>query len=212
MESKAVFKSAGVALAATASLALVGCGGSDSTTESNSTTTATESASTASETVASANGGGQSAPICTDVPAQEDRSSEPALAKPKQAALSGNWSIKFETSCGDFTVKLDTKNSPKTSASLAYLTKSGFYDGLAVNRVAAGFVVQAGSPTGDTSGDAGYKIREAPAKNFRYKKGVLAMAKGGSEPAGTSSSQFFVALDNIQLPAEYAVEIGRAHV
>jgi peptidyl-prolyl cis-trans isomerase B (cyclophilin B) len=37
-------------------------------------------------------------------------------------------------------------------------------------------------------------------------KGVVAMAKGGTEPAGTSGSQFFIVTGaDVGLPAEYAI-------
>ena len=59
---------------------------------------------------------------------------------------------------------------------------------------------------GDGTGGPGYKIREAPPKDVVYSEGVVAMAKGGDEPAGTSGSQFFVVTGNeTGLPPDYAV-------
>jgi len=44
----------------------------------------------------------------------------------------------------------------------------------------------------DGSGGPGYSVEEAPDSDLKYEKGVVAMAKTGDEPAGTSGSQFFV--------------------
>ena len=47
---------------------------------------------------------------------------------------------------------------------------------------------------------------EAPPQDLVYKKGVVAMAKTGTEPAGTSGSQFFVVTaEDAQLPPDYAL-------
>src|ERR687886_744965 len=83
-------------------------------------------------------------------------------------------------------VELDADKAPKTSASVAYLVRKGFYDGLTFHRIADGFVIQGGDPRGDGTGGPGYKVRERPPGNTRYVRGVVAMAKAGNEPAGTS--------------------------
>ena len=52
----------------------------------------------------------------------------------------------------------------------------------------------------------GYQTVDAPASSARYTKGVVAMAKTGAEPAGTSGSQFFVVTgEDVGLPPDYAV-------
>jgi cyclophilin family peptidyl-prolyl cis-trans isomerase len=110
------------------------------------------------------------------------------------------------TSCGSFEIELDTQQAPKTTNSFAYLAEEGFYDGLDFPRIAPGFVIQGGSPTGDTSGDAGYSVDEKPPSNLEYTKGVVAMAKTSAEPPGRSGSQFFVVTAaDAGLPAEYAL-------
>ena len=53
-------------------------------------------------------------------------------------------------------------------------------------------MIQGGDPKGDGTGGPGYSVVEAPPKDLVYRKGVVAMAKTGAEPAGTSGSQFFV--------------------
>jgi cyclophilin family peptidyl-prolyl cis-trans isomerase len=89
---------------------------------------------------------------------------------------------------------------------VAYLVRKGFYDGLTFHRIADGFVIQGGDPKGDGTGGPGYKVRERPPGNTRYVRGVVAMAKAGNEPPGTSGSQFFVVTGgNANLPPDYAL-------
>jgi peptidyl-prolyl cis-trans isomerase B (cyclophilin B) len=96
------------------------------------------------------------------------------------------------TNCGTFAFTLDAARSPKTSASFYSLVKRGFFDGLTFHRVAAGFVIQGGDPTGTGSGGPGYTVVEAPPKNTQYVLGDVAMAKTEAQPAGASGSQFFI--------------------
>ena len=110
------------------------------------------------------------------------------------------------TNCGTFAIELDVEEAPKTSASFVALARDGFYDGLSFHRIAPGFVIQGGDPNGDGTGGPGYKTREAPPDDVVYSEGVVAMAKGGDEPAGTAGSQFFVVTaPDAGLPADYAV-------
>jgi peptidyl-prolyl cis-trans isomerase B (cyclophilin B) len=70
-------------------------------------------------------------------------------------------------------------------------------------------VIQGGDPDGNGSGGPGYSVTEAPPSNLRYRRGVVAMAKTGAEPAGTSGSQFFVVTaEDASLPPDYAL-LGR---
>jgi peptidyl-prolyl cis-trans isomerase B (cyclophilin B) len=55
-------------------------------------------------------------------------------------------------------------------------------------------------------GGPGYTTVDPPPKDTRYVKGLVAMAKSGPDPAGTSGSQFFVVTgENVGLPPDYAV-------
>lgn len=87
---------------------------------------------------------------------------------------------------------MDVKDSPKTSASFYSLVKRGFFDGLTFHRVAAGFVIQGGDPSGTGGGGPGYTVVEPPPKNTEYVAGDVAMAKTQTDPPGASGSQFFV--------------------
>lgn len=96
------------------------------------------------------------------------------------------------TTCGPFTIALDTTQQPKTVNSFVHLARGGFYNGLDFHRVVPQFVVQAGDPLGTGMGGPGYSVTEKPPPNTVYKRGVVAMAKTGLQPPGASGSQFFV--------------------
>jgi peptidyl-prolyl cis-trans isomerase B (cyclophilin B) len=118
-------------------------------------------------------------------------------------------SVVVDTNKGSFTFDLATDVSPCTTASFAGLVQKGFFDGLTFHRIVPGFVIQGGDPLGDGTGGPGYSTVDAPPPDTSYDKGLVAMAKAGNEPAGTSGSQFFVvSADSVQLPADYAV-LGR---
>jgi peptidyl-prolyl cis-trans isomerase B (cyclophilin B) len=110
------------------------------------------------------------------------------------------------TSEGSFEIELDTERAPITSNSFAFLAEEGFFDGGNFHRIVPGFVIQGGDPLGTGTGGPGYSCVEQPPANLEYTKGVVAMAKSGAEPAGTSGSQFFVVTgQNVGLPPEYAL-------
>lgn len=116
------------------------------------------------------------------------------------------YTAKVVTSCGEFTITMDAKRAPKTGGSFVTLAKDGFFDGTTFHRVAKGFVVQGGDPNGDGTGGPGYSVVEAPPEDLQYVRGVVAMAKTGTEAAGTSGSQFFVVTgEDTGLPPDYAL-------
>jgi peptidyl-prolyl cis-trans isomerase B (cyclophilin B) len=107
---------------------------------------------------------------------------------------------------GEVRIELYPQDAPKTVESFIALSKKGFYDGLTFHRIVAGFVIQGGDPKGDGTGGPGYTVVEKPPGGLQYVKGVVAMAKGGSEPPGASGSQFFVVTaEDAQLPPDYAL-------
>ena len=123
-----------------------------------------------------------------------------------RSTRSKTWTLTFDTSCGSFVVTLDLDGAPSTSASLVALAKAGFYDDTVFHRIVPGFVIQGGDPTQTGTGGPGYATVDAPAQDATYVKGVVAMAKTQTEPAGTSGSQFFVVTgDDIGLPPDYAI-------
>jgi peptidyl-prolyl cis-trans isomerase B (cyclophilin B) len=170
---------------------LAGCGGSSGST----TDTASPSSS----------GGGPPAG-CKAV--AKPKPKQVKLDRPPQTVKRGErLSAAVSTSCGSFEIALDTRDSPKTVNSFAYLAKRGFYDGLDFHRVVPHFVIQGGDPLGNGQGGPGYTIVERPPANTTYRRGVVAMAKSQFQPPGASGSQFFVvtAPADAGLPPDYAV-------
>jgi peptidyl-prolyl cis-trans isomerase B (cyclophilin B) len=149
----------------------------------------------------------ESAPAGCEAAESPQPKGEGKLAKPK-ATLdpAKTYVATVATNCGDFEITLDAKRSPKTGGSFQSLAEKGFYDGTTFHRIVAGFVIQGGDPKGDGTGGPGYSVVEAPPQELVYTKGVVAMAKTGTEPAGTSGSQFFVVTaEDAQLPPDYAL-------
>jgi cyclophilin family peptidyl-prolyl cis-trans isomerase len=185
-------------------LALGACG-SDDDSSSTSTPAAstpaaatTDAATTDAAPATAANG-------CKTVEAQAGLTRKSSKPKTRLAA-SAKAVVTMQTSCGEIQITLDTKDHPVTASSFASLVKSGFYDGLGVVRVVPNFVLQAGDPNGDGTGGASYQVVEAPGDNAAYRQGVVAMAKTGQDPAGASSSQFFIVTGaDAGLPPEYAI-------
>lgn len=111
---------------------------------------------------------------------------------------------------GKITVEFYDKDAPKTVENFLRLTNAGYYDCLTFHRVAKGFVIQGGDPTGTGSGGqsafGGEFADEVNATSALYKngykKGVLAMANRGPN---TNTSQFFIMLDDVQLPPAYTI-------
>jgi peptidyl-prolyl cis-trans isomerase B (cyclophilin B) len=178
-------------------VALAGCGSSTSTSSipSGGGTGSSAATTTASPTTAQTTPAG-----CKSKP-------DGSLKKPSaKLDASKTWTATVKTNCGSFAFKLDVKDAPNASASIAYLAGKKFFDGTIFHRIVPGFVIQGGDPTGSGSGGPGYSTVDKPPSNASYKKGVVAMAKTGDEPAGTAGSQFFVVTGpDAGLPPDYAV-------
>ena len=150
--------------------------------------------------------GGSGGSACKEVAAPQPKNVEKQGRPKLKLDRDKTYTATVDTNCGQFVIELDAKRSPETSASFVSLARDGFYDGLGFHRIAPGFVVQGGDPQGDGTGGPGYKTREAPPDDVAYTEGVVAMAKGGTEPAGTAGSQFFIVTGpDANLPADYAV-------
>jgi cyclophilin family peptidyl-prolyl cis-trans isomerase len=183
---------------------LAGCGGSKKHTTTSAKAAATTSTATTPATTGTTSTTPASGP-CRTVPQPPAKGAQ-HLPKPTLRLDPGKrWTATMATNCGSFTIALDVKHAPKTSASFVSLAKKGFYDQLTFHRIAPGFVIQGGDPNGDGSGGPGYTVVEPPPSSTQYGHGVVAMAKAGNEPAGASGSQFFVMLGDEGLPPEYAI-------
>ncbi len=170
-------------------MALAACGGDDSPAD--------ESEATPPPATAAA---------CEAADAPEPKG-EGDLANPKaRLDRSKTYVATVSTNCGDFEITLDARQAPRTGGSFKSLADKGFFDGTTFHRIVAGFVIQGGDPKGDGTGGPGYSVVEAPPVDLSYSKGVVAMAKTGTEADGTSGSQFFVVTaEDAQLPPQYAL-------
>lgn len=157
-------------------------------------------------------------PVAADKPCSEARPARPVVppitaAPPMTIDPAKTYTATLETSCGTLTIKLADETSPQTVNSFVFLARQKFFDGLTFHRITA-FAVQGGDPKGDGTGGPGYQVVDTPPVEQKYEEGIIAMAKAGDEPAGTSGSQFFMVPDTEnaaslnglpQLPAQYAV-------
>jgi len=105
--------------------------------------------------------------------------------------------------------------APNSVNNFISLAKSGFYDGVIFHRVIPGFMIQGGDPLGSGAGGPGYLIfgefsNNDFENNLKHKRGVLSMARRGSQtnPASaynTAGSQFFIMVaDSTHLDNDYA--------
>ncbi len=148
----------------------------------------------------SSGGGGQKGTMACEISGDKSKAELANLEDGK------THQIIVDTNKGSFTFELATKTSPCATASIAGLTKKGFFDGLIFHRIVPGFVIQGGDPEGSGMGGPGYQTVDAPPADTKYTKGLVAMAKAGNDPAGAAGSQFFVVTGaDVGLPAEYAV-------
>jgi cyclophilin family peptidyl-prolyl cis-trans isomerase len=178
-------------------LAAAGCGGDD---DGDGDEPAAEATTSAATTTAAADG------ACATVDQPAPRADGGATAPEDQLDANTTYRLVIETNCGSFTITLDQTSAPETTASLVSLAREGFFDGTTFHRVVPGFVIQGGDPTGTGTGGPGYQTVDPPPQDTAYTRGVVAMAKAGAEPPGTSGSQFFVVTGpDAGLPPDYAV-------
>lgn len=115
------------------------------------------------------------------------------------------------TTMGTIEVELYREDAPKTVENFVRLAEEKYYDGVIFHRVAKGFVIQGGDPTGVGSG--GKSIYGQPfedelnptTQSYKtgYLHGVLAMANRGPN---TNTSQFFIMLKDVpRMPKNYTI-------
>jgi len=114
------------------------------------------------------------------------------LPAPPQVACDADrrYLWKIETNKGALTVRLMPEVAPMHVSSTLYLTRLGFYDGLAFHRVIPDFMAQGGCPRGTGTGGPGYQYDGEFEPAVRHDRpGLLSMANAGP---GTDGSQFFL--------------------
>jgi len=114
------------------------------------------------------------------------------LTKPEVVTFDANktYLAHMTTNKGPITIKFLPKVAPMHVTSFIYLTRLGFYDGLAFHRVIPNFMAQGGCPLGTGTGGPGYKFAGEFDPAVKHDKGgLLSMANAGP---GTDGSQFFL--------------------
>ena len=129
---------------------------------------------------------------------------KPRFTAAEQVLHGGRPTAQVTTSCGDIEIELYADGAPLTANNFAFLAGREFYDATIVHRVVPGFVVQMGDPTGTGTGGPGYRFADEldVAREHGYPRGTVAMANAGPD---TNGSQFFICLDDVGLPPQYAV-------
>ncbi|GAC1413615.1 MAG: hypothetical protein NVSMB66_5860 [Candidatus Doudnabacteria bacterium] len=163
---------------------------------------------TPSSTNANLNNQGQTkmttADPCTDG-TQKD-----ANGRFKPSVNISNQVVTLDTSMGKIQLQLFDKDAPKTVQNFVCLVQKHYYDGIKFHRVAHGFVIQGGDPTGTGAGGEsiyGAKFEDelyadTPSYKVGYVKGTLAMANSGPN---TNGSQFFIMTSDVSIPHNYTI-------
>ncbi len=111
----------------------------------------------------------------------------------RAAALEGETPTlvaRIETERGTLVMRLLPREAALTVQNFLTLARRGYFDGIRIHRVAPGFVVQDGDPTGTGNGGPGYAIRDE-LNATPYETGTVGMALAGPDTGG---SQWFVTL------------------
>lgn len=101
---------------------------------------------------------------------------------------------------GEIKLELDGDTAPITVKNFVDLANDGFYDGLTFHRNVPGFVIQGGDPDGNGTGGSDNPIKgefsaNGIENNISHKRGVISMARLGSD-MDSATSQFFIVLDD----------------
>lgn len=146
----------------------------------------------------------------TGCPNGTDPMSTDANGKFKPTIDISNKEAVMQTNFGTIVLGFYDQDAPKTVENFICLAQKGYYNGVTFHRVANGFVIQGGDPTGTGAGGEsiyGSKFEDelnpnTPSAKLGYVKGTLAMANAGPN---TNGSQFFITLSDVQLPLNYTI-------
>src|SRR5689334_10000962 len=126
-----------LAPAAVLLIALAGCGGSGGSKTASIPAGGGAQATSPATTTAAAPGAG-----CKVVKAPQPRPNG-KLTKPTTKLDAGKtWTATVATNCGTFAFKLDVRQAPNATSSIAYLAGRKFYDHTVFHRIVPCFVIQ----------------------------------------------------------------------
>ncbi|WP_419873616.1 peptidylprolyl isomerase [Candidatus Pristimantibacillus sp. PTI5] len=107
-----------------------------------------------------------------------------------QIDLDKSYVAKFQTTKGEFSVKLFADEAPVTVNNFVFLAREGFYEGLTFHNMIENFMIQTGDPKGNGTGTPGYSIPDELSTEMKYDEGIVAMANASKPNSG--GSQFFI--------------------
>lgn len=137
-----------------------------------------------------------SSPPTPPVPADQT----PTAMDETSAPATGSYSVKFETTAGDFVVLVHRDWAPLGAQRFHELVKSGFYDECRFFRVVSGFMVQFGingNPTTQQSWER--RLSDDPAKESN-RRGYMTFATSG--PDSRTTQVFINFVDNSFLDSQ----------
>jgi peptidyl-prolyl cis-trans isomerase B (cyclophilin B) len=115
---------------------------------------------------------------------------------------SGTVDITMTTGDGVIDMTFDRGNAPCAVNSFVSLAGQHYFDSTTCHRLAVGFVLQCGDPTGTGTGGPGYSFADELTGQEKYSRGTVAMANAGPN---TNGSQFFIVLADSTLQPQYTV-------
>jgi cyclophilin family peptidyl-prolyl cis-trans isomerase len=95
----------------------------------------------------------------------------------------------IETEKGNIVIDLLPQQAPLAVNNFVFLATNGWYDGVTFHRVLAGYIAQAGDPSGTGFGGPGYAFVNEDSELKFDSPGLVAMANSGQD---TNGSQFFI--------------------
>jgi peptidyl-prolyl cis-trans isomerase B (cyclophilin B) len=125
---------------------------------------------------------------------QAEETAKPAMEEKVDYARTeaGNPIVLMKTSMGDIEIEVFEKECPIHGGNFLKLVENEFYDDVTFHRIAPGFVIQGGDPTGTGGGGPGYRLEPEKSK-YKNKRSYIAMAQS---PQGINGSQFYILLDD----------------
>lgn len=151
----------------------------------------------------------------------EKTSPKPDSTQPKD----GTATLTLNTNQGAIPIDLNRTGAPCNTAAVISLADNGYYNGSPCHRMTTADlkVLQCGDPTGSGLGSPGWTSPDEPPTNLKpvgeasamqqqvvtYPRGTVAIANSGQAQQGEANSggsaQFFVLIQDGQLPPNYAV-------
>src|SRR5579859_8189542 len=118
------------------------------------------------------------------------------------AVAAQQYIVRFFTSEGTVTVRMNVAAAPCTTFSFRFLASQGYYNQTHCHRLTLQFifVVQCGDPTGTGGGAPGYSFNDENLTGATYPAGTVAMANAGPN---TNGSQFFFTWKDTTLRPNY---------